>query len=304
MRATNHAIVRRAAFAMGTRFEVALSGDPGDGLEPLADLLLEEIEEWDRQLSVFRPDSLVSFINRHASTRPVRVGRDLFALLLRCLEVFEASNGAFDVTVAPLMRHFGFHQYADSARDDGPPVFGSDALVLDPEDESVAFSRPGLALDLGGVGKGFVLDRIAEILDQERGLWRAAFVHGGTSSVLARGEPPDGRPFRIQVRKPAAPHPDPSPLIITLRDEALSVSASHGRVVESAGETLCHVINPATARPVAGGPDLVAVVADSALLADAWSTAILSSGRRPDALDPGLTSVTIPTSTYRERQVT
>lgn len=297
MKSANHAIVRRALFAMGTRFEVVLSGDPGISLDPLADLILEEIEEWDRQLSLFRPDSLVSHVNRHASSRPVRVGPELFDLLARCLEVHEASNGAFDVTVAPLMRFFGFHGDSDSPPEAEPPAFGSDALLLDREEESVAFSRSGMAIDLGGVGKGFVLDRIRGILDQERGIWKAALIHGGTSSVLARGEPPDGQPCRIQVRRPSAPDPDPSPLIITLQDEALGVSALHGRVVETDKATHYHVIDPVTARPVEGGPAWVAVVADSALLADAWSTAILSSGRRPDPLDSGLTAVYIPDST-------
>ena len=294
---------------MGTRFELLLSGSDERALNGLLDLLALELEEWDRRLSLFRSDSLVAHINRRAAERPVRLDGQTFSLLSTCLQVYRQSRGAFDVTVAPLMRAFGFHPgrkplalaMAALAKDvlphgsapcgsapHGSAPCGSDGLVLDSKARTVAFTRPGLAIDLGAVGKGFVLDLLVEQLGEERSLVDAALLHGGTSTVVAVGHPRGREGFDVLIRDTSTR--------LCLRDGALSVSSRAGRTVGHGKARRGHVIDPLSRRPAEGGPERAVVTGRSALLTDAWSTALLAAGPRPLRVPPELTCITVPVS--------
>ncbi len=273
-------IVRAASHAMGTRFEVVLSGDDPNRLRTVGEAALEEVADWDGRLSLFQSSSFLSFINANAGSRPVELDDDLFELIAECLEVHAASGGAFDVTVAPLMRAWGFHGDIDDSTNFAEPELatipvGSDGIELDHERRTVRFLREGMALDFGGIGKGHALDCAKNVLF-ESGI-ECALMHGGTSTVIAIGAPEGGDGWRIALqgrgRRPVA----------ILRDAALSVSAPHGRTIEIEGETLGHVIDPTTGRPVTD-ISLAAVIAPTARLADAWSTALLVCGKRPPGM--------------------
>ncbi len=287
-------IVRRATFAMGTRFEIALAGEEERALGDVAEAALAEIEEWDRKLSVFCRDSLLAHVNRTAGARPVRLDEDTFELLQACLAVHRASEGAFDVTVGPAMRALGFHDAAAPLAPAAACFIGSDGLLLDEEERSVRFARPGMALDLGAIGKGHALDLAASVVRQANGAVHAALLHGGTSTVTSIGQPPGREGFDVAVTLPAAGALPERRARVTLSDESLSVSGRFGRSIEKDGERLSHVIDPTTARPIAGGALLAAAVARSARESDAWSTALLALGRRPQGLGPDVTSLIVP----------
>ncbi|MBI4878813.1 MAG: FAD:protein FMN transferase [Planctomycetes bacterium] len=291
-------IVRRALFAMGTRFEIALAGEGERALGDVAEAALAEIGEWDRRLSVFRQDSLLAHVNRTAGARPVRLDEDTFGLLRACLAVHRASGGAFDVTIGPAMRALGFHDAAAPACPGAAGAFfiGSDGLLRDEEEHSVRFARPGMALDLGAIGKGHALDLAERVVRQANGAVQAALLHGGTSTIKAIGRPPGKEGFDVAVRLPApAGGAGPGRFArVTLADESLSVSGRFGRWLEQDGERLGHVIDPATARPITGGAALAAALSRSARESDAWSTALIALGRRPPALGPEVTSLIVP----------
>ena len=278
---------------MGTRFELLLSGTDARALNGLLDQLVEEIEEWDRRLSLFRSDSLVAHINRQAASRPVRLDGQTFGLLATCLQVYRDSQGAFDVTVAPLMRSFGFHSAVAQQTLEDATDCGSDGLRLDASAQTVAFTRPGLGIDLGAVGKGFVLDLLVEQLCEERSLVDAALLHGGTSTVIGLGCPERRHGFDVLIPASEMPAVTVGATRICLRDQALSVSFREGRTVRHGGSRMGHVIDPIARRPAEGGPDRAAVVGCSALLTDAWSTALLAAGPRPLRLPPALTNVAL-----------
>jgi FAD:protein FMN transferase len=292
-------IVQLAAFAMGTRIECILQGDREDVLRAAGEEALDEIRRWESLLSAFRTDSIISRINAEAFERPVRVDTQTFALLALCEEVWRASGGAFDPTIGPLMRAWGFCGDAVAA---SPPdlqsrlaaaraLVGFDKLVLDAERLTIRALAPGVTLDLGAVGKGFALDRAGEVLrdclpqaspphDPP-----AALLHAGTSSVLAIGAPPATAGFRIAVAHP--PPQTGSWAEVTLRDSALGVSAPHGRTQNDAeGRSVGHVLDPRTGEPTRAARG-VAVVGPSAALCDAWSTAALVLGERPPDLPDG-----------------
>lgn len=262
---------------MGTRFEAALFGAGGMGepeLRAAGEAALDEIDTFHAAFSLFRKDSFLTFLNERAFEKPVRVDPDLFDLLILCREVFSASGGAFDPTIGPLMRCWGFRGEEPTVPDAGTldrvrGHVGFDRVTLDPAARTVRFEKAGMCLDLGAVAKGFALDRAAEVL-QEAGI-ESALVHGGTSTVLALGR----MAFPVAIRDPR--REGGALRVVRLENRALSVSAPHGRAFESGGELLGHVMDPATGAP-ARGASLAAVTARSAALADAWATALLSAG--------------------------
>ncbi|RMH03670.1 MAG: FAD:protein FMN transferase [Planctomycetota bacterium] len=257
---------------MRTEFGFVLAGEDPRRLRAAAEEARAEVEAAERELSAFSLGSLLNKVNREAGAGPVRVPAPLFELLALCRRVHEESGGAFDPSVAPLLGAWGFRGAAGSAAAAAAarPAVGLDGLALDPAAGTVRFRRPGMQLDLGGIGKGDALDRAAAAL-VEAGVG-AFLLHGGHSTFLARGAPPGQRGWRVGVRDPA----DPGRLLagVELRDRALSVSDRRGRTAVVAGEERGHIIDPVRGAPAAG--ELAVVAAPSAAEADAWSTALLA----------------------------
>jgi thiamine biosynthesis lipoprotein len=153
---------------------------------------------------------------------------------------------------------------------------GFGGVVLDPHGLTIAFSDPGVAIDLGGIAKGYALDRACGVL-REAGIG-AALVHGGTSSIAAIGAPPGTDGWRVRLSGGDAE--------LVLRDCSAAVSAPSGRVT---GTGAGHIIDPRTGNPV-GLEIEAAVVGESGTLADAWATALVVSGGRPDRMPPEIGS--------------
>jgi thiamine biosynthesis lipoprotein len=160
---------------------------------------------------------------------------------------------------------------------------------LDPRDSTLHFARTGVMLDLGAIGKGYAIERAADLL-REAGV-NSALLHGGTSTVYAVGHPPEAEHWKVAVQNPLGKHPGSrredsgtqspegeAPLaVVALRDEAVSVSAVWGKFFEAEGKAYGHVIDPRTGEP-AGRGVLAAVVLPSATETDALSTALLTLG--------------------------
>jgi len=318
------ALIRLATFAMGTRFELVLVEDDASyqdrvesRLRSVGEAAIEVIEECDRRLSLFRADSLLSFVNANAAERPVRLDQDTFNLFRLCVDVHRQSGGAFDVTVAPLMRLWGFHEALDVHQDDmhmsdrtlpQPLPHPSTPLrarreggqnypiELDDGSNTIRFRRDGIGLDLGAVGKGHAIDLAVDVL-RENGITRA-LLHGGTSTAFAIGSPPVDDPdsppgWVIGLKEPDGntfdePRISHHEYTVRLRDAALSVSAQHGRMITRNDQSVGHILDPRTGQPVGFETDhrvdLTAVIAQSAAEADAWSTALLVMGERPKVL--------------------
>lgn len=266
-------IVRLATSAMGTRFEFVLSGDSEGHLRAVGEAAIEEVLLWHARLSAFASDSLVSHINRTAYLTPVRVDEDVWNLLNLCERVWRESDGAFDPTVGGSMRLAGFHPGGD-----GIAAGWGESVSLDAGSRYVRFLRAGVLLDLGAVAKGFALDRAAAIV-REHGI-RSALLHGGTSSVMAIGRPPESDGWRIAIRSEGAP------ITVVLKDQAMSVSAPRGREVDGRG----HILDPRTGES-GRLVDTAVVVCDRGDVADAWSTALVVDGARPAGMPEELGSL-------------
>lgn len=279
--------VTLARNAMNTRFELVLHGDNAASLRAAAEEALDEIERLESRLSLFRPDSEIARVNAYASGEPVRVSPEVFSLLDRAQTLSAATGGAFDITLAPLLRCWGMLGKSDGQIPTATElavaraICGMNLVTLDRASFTVRFARAGVMLDLGAIGKGYAVEKAAEIL-RDDGV-TSALVHGGTSTVYAIGTPSDADAWRIAVDHPPGVTAATNPLAtVALRDESLSVSAISGKCFVADGRTLGHVIDPRTGEPATRAL-LTAVVLPSATETDALSTALLVAGSAGEA---------------------
>ena len=265
-----------AAEAMATRFEVALHGAPEAILRAAAEEALAEITRLEGMLSLYQPTSEIAHINTRGDREPVRVSPEVFSLLEHCAALGEQTEGCFDITLAPLMRCWRFMNDSgavpsDAALAEARALCGWPQLRLDPEHTTVQLATNGAMLDLGSVGKGYALEQAATLLQENE--FENFLIHGGTSTVCARGVQADGEPWRIAVEHPDADQPPLS--IVDLQNESLSVSGIGGKsFIDDAGVEQGHVIDPRTGRPTQAAR-VAAVVCSSATVSDAWATALL-----------------------------
>jgi thiamine biosynthesis lipoprotein len=204
----------------------------------------------------------------------------LFALLERCLDYSRQSEGAFDITVGPLMRIWGF--YRGTGRLPAPEevaqareTVGYGNVILDARQQTVRFRIPGVELDPGGVGKGYAVDRMVEVL-KARGI-ASALVSAGSSSIYGLGHPPGEAGWRVQIRHPR----DWTRTVeeVVLRDESLSTSGDYEKFFEAEGKLYSHIMDPRTGRPAASGVVSVSVVAPSTLDSEIWAKPFFVLGR-------------------------
>ncbi|HXG34718.1 MAG TPA: FAD:protein FMN transferase [Bryobacteraceae bacterium] len=265
---------------MGTAYSVVLYGEDQEKLEAAASAAFDEVRRLDRMLSNYRPDSEWSRVNRMAADGPVKVSAELFALLERCMDYSRQSEGAFDITVGPLMRIWGF--YRGTGRLPAPEdvararkTVGWSNVILDARRQTVRFRIPGVELDPGGVGKGYAVDRMVEVL-KAHGI-ASALVSAGTSSIYGLGRPPGEAGWRVQIRHPR----DWTRTVeeVVLRDESLSTSGDYEKFFEAGGKLYSHIMDPRTGRPAASGVVSVSVVAPSTLDSEVWAKPFFVLGR-------------------------
>jgi FAD:protein FMN transferase len=279
-----------ARHAMATRFELVLPGEDLVALRAAGEEALDEIDRIEQQLSLYKPSSEIAHVNAHAEERPVRVSPAVFRLIAQSVELSRRTRGAFEITVGPLVRCWGFTRGTGTfpppeAIAQAREAVGSQHLELDAANFSVRFARPGMMIDLGSIGKGYALDRAAELL-RENGI-ENALLHGGTSTVFAMGAHPIDGAWKVSIDRPppegeTSPTP-PAPLaVIPLRDEAISVSAVWGKSFRHEGRDYGHLIDPRTGWPAEHGL-LGAAVSRHAAESDALSTAVLLA--QPGELD-------------------
>jgi thiamine biosynthesis lipoprotein len=279
-------MITLALQAMATRFELVLRGD-SPGLRAAGEEALAEIVRIESMLSLYKPTSEVAVINGRAVSEPVRVCTEMFVLLQRAVALSRETNGAFDITIAPLVRCWGFMRTQGSVPSDeqiseASANVGSEFLELNQSDRTIHFARPGMMLDFGAFGKGYAVDCAIEIL-RESGV-ESALLHGGTSTVFGLGSDANGKPWKVAIT--GAPREDGSPSeqileVIELKSDALSVSAVWGKSFASQGQTFGHILDARTGRP-SQRAELAAINVPSAADSDALSTALLVEG--PDGL--------------------
>jgi thiamine biosynthesis lipoprotein len=267
--------------AMACTFEAFFNAGQYPHATETALAALDLVDRLEDQLSVYREHSEISALNRLAGQEAVTVDRALFDLLSQASRLCLETAGAYDVTAAPLSEVWGF-----TRRNGAIPIaealaealarVGGHNMELDDRSSSIRFTRAGLKINLGSIGKGYALDRCAELL-AEAGI-HDFLLHGGNSSVLARGahgslEPRQG--WAVGVRNPL--RPDRRLGQVFLKDRALATSGSGTQFFVHEGRHYGHIIDPRSGWP-AEGVLSVSVLATTAAEADALSTAFYVMG--------------------------
>jgi FAD:protein FMN transferase len=259
---------------MACRFEVTLPLEDQAGVS-VARQALNEVDRLEQQLTIFRESSEVSLINRQAADGPVRVEESLFSLLLLCQQLYRETGGAFDITSGPLSRCWGFlkRQGRIPEPDEiekAKALVGGDNLFFDRYSCAIRFARAGVEINLGSIGKGYALDRIAAMMRERP---RAALLSAGSSSFRAIGGGNNG--WTVGVRHPG--NKERRLAIVRLRDAALSTSGSEEQFFEYGGKRYGHIIDPRSGMP-ADRVASVTVIAPAAALTDALATAFYVGG--------------------------
>jgi FAD:protein FMN transferase len=269
--------VRLETRAMACKFSVVMNPGPSRRVMIASDAL-DMIHALEAQMTVYRPDSELSQLNRRAADEPVHVETELFQLLLQARDVSHETAGAFDPTSGPLIalwrgcRSEGRIPTAEEIRG-ALCVTGMRHVSFDETAQTVQFDAPGVELNLGAIGKGHAVDRAAAFLVQE-GV-DAWLFHGGYSSVLVRGDHCGYGGWPVGLRNPLLPHERLATIL--LKDQALSTSGSNVQFFRHAGKRYGHILDPRTGWPA---EELlsVTVTAPTAAWADALSTAFFVGG--------------------------
>jgi thiamine biosynthesis lipoprotein len=273
--------LEKSADAMGSTYSIALYGYDRVKMEAAADAAFDEVRRLDDLLSNYLPGSEWSEVNRNAATKPVKVSPELFALISACVEYSRESEGAFDITVGPLMKVWGF--YKGSGHLPHKPEIaaalakvGYRHILLDRAAQTVRFDRPGVEMDPGGVGKGYAVDRMVEVL-RKNGV-RIALVAGSGSSIYGMGAPPDepmGWPVKIKDpwdnRKTLAE--------VWLKDSSMSTSGSYEKFFRAEGKIYAHIMDPRTGYPAQGSVS-VSVIAPRTIDSEVWAKPYFVNGRQ------------------------
>jgi thiamine biosynthesis lipoprotein len=272
--------LERTTDAMGATFSVVAYGSDRESMNEAIDAAFAEAHRLDALLSNYKPESEWSRINRDAAAHPVAVSPELFRLLSDCIEYSRASDGAFDLTVGPLMRAWGFfggvrHVPSPDQIREALEVVGYRHVELNPRNQTLRFDRPGVEIDPGGVGKGYAVDRIVEIL-RARGI-RNALVAASGSSIFGVGNPPEEpRGWSISIADPW--HHRMNAAQVFLKDMSLSTSGSYEKSFRAGGHRYSHIMDPRRGVPAESAVQ-VTVIASRAVDSEVWAKPYFIEGR-------------------------
>ncbi|WP_435010983.1 FAD:protein FMN transferase [Tundrisphaera lichenicola] len=259
---------------MGTAFTILLYTDDEATARRASRAAFDRIAELDRTLTDYNPESELMRLCARAGGPPVAVSRDLFDVLERSKDLYERSGGAFDVTVAPVVR-----LWRRARRDRTLPapeliakaraLVGADAILLDREARTVQLTRPGMKLDVGGIAKGYASGEAIRVLG-ELGI-KSALV-AGSGDIVVSGPPPGREGWTIAVA-PLKPEADGDVgRSILLANAAVSTSGDAEQFVEIGGVRYSHVLDPSTGLGLTERRS-VTVIATEGIIADGLDTA-------------------------------
>jgi thiamine biosynthesis lipoprotein len=272
--------LEKSAEAMGSTYTVDLYGADRIQMEAAADAAFDEVRRLDELLSNYRPDSEWSQVNRRAAQGPMKISPELFHVLAACVEYSRESEGAFDISVGPLMKVWGFYKGSGHLPHRAEvqaalTKVGYRHIHLDPAAQTVWFDREGVELDPGGIGKGYAVDRMVDVLRQ-KGL-TTALVAGSGSSIYGMGAPPaEPKGWRIEIKNPW--DASKTSAEVFLKDMSMSTSGSYEKFFRAEGKTYAHIMDPRTGYPAQGSVS-VSVIAPRTIDSEAWAKPYFVNGR-------------------------
>jgi FAD:protein FMN transferase len=229
---------------MGTRITVEVWAENRGQADKAIDAVLDEMRHIDDSMSTYKPTSEVSQVNDKAADGPMHISKELFDLLIKAKEYSVITDGAFDITYASVgyMYDFRKHVRPDEAQiAKALPAVNYLHVILDPKNQTVQFSQKGVRIDLGGIAKGYSVDRGIDVL-KSLGFTRAYVGAGGDSRIIGDRF---GEPWVVGIRDPMKGEGNVIARI-PLVDAAISTSGDYERFFEEKGVRYHHIIDPHT----------------------------------------------------------
>jgi len=265
---------QREEAIMGTRVAVELWSEDAALAERAMDAVIAEMRRTDELMSTYKPESQLSQVNAHAHERPVQVDADIIEVVERALAMSKLSGGAFDITYASVgyLYDYRAHQRpTDQQIAAALPGVDYRQVQVDREARTIRFLRKGVRIDLGGIAKGYAVDRSIEHL-RKLGIEHAMVNAGGDTRLLGDRR---GKPWVVGIRDPRS-----EGRVVTrlpLEEEAISTSGDYERYFEEDGVRYHHILVPGTGKS-ARGVRSATVIGDDATLTDALSTTVFVLG--------------------------
>jgi len=259
---------------MGTEVSVRLWHDDAEMGRNLVAAVFAEAHRIDELMSTYKEESRISQINALAASEAVVAGDELFGLIKRALEMSVLTDGAFDITYDSVGQHYDFHK---RLRPDAATVAAERTLIdyrrviLDPHAGTISFAAQGVRINLGGIAKGYVVERCAAIL-RAGGVQYAVVTAGGDSRLLGNRR---GQPWMVGIRDPRKQAA--VAMTLPLQDEAISTSGDYERYFDEDGVRYHHIISPSSGNP-ASGVHSATVIGPDAVMTDALSTSVFVMG--------------------------
>lgn len=258
---------------MGTSVAVELWSDEKAHAEKLIDAVMTEMRRIEAGMSPYIATSELSQLNAHAAERAMPVSKELFEVIDRSVFFSKVSGGAFDVTFASVGHRYDYRQ--KKKPDDGEikkllPLVDYRHLLLDRDGRTIRYETPGVVVDLGGIAKGYAVDRGVAIL-AGAGVKHAIVTAGGDSRILGDRR---GRLWMVGIKHPRG---EGSVIRLPVENMAVSTSGDYERYFEANGTRYHHIINPATGKS-ATGVRSVTILGEDATTTDAMSTTVFVMG--------------------------
>ena len=255
--------------SMGCVYTIVVYGPAPDKLQEATAAALDEVDRIDRLMSHYKNDSELSRVNREAAKGEIKIDPELFDFIAECLRYSRESEGAFDITVGPLMKAWGFFRGegrtpSESELAEARNRIGYQRVILNKNERTINFDKPGVELDLGGIAKGYAVDRAVAIL-RRHGV-TSALVSSGGSTIYGLGAPPGKPSWSIKVQDPV--ERNRTATTVRLKNQSLSVSGSYEKFFELDGVRYSHIMDPRAGKP-AQGILSVAVISNDGTSGDA-----------------------------------
>ncbi|MCH8209276.1 MAG: FAD:protein FMN transferase [Nitrospinae bacterium] len=267
--------IKRTQFLMGALVEITVPGPADKETQAAVNQAFDEIKRIENLMSSYLPSSEIFLLNNSSGGEFIKVSHEVIKVIREGIKWGEASGGAFDITIGPVVKLWDFdgsHKKVPDLKLLGEAVALVNFRDILIQDSKVRLARPGMALDMGGIAKGYAVDRAIEVL-KKKGLSGAIVNAGG--DLMAYGEKSPGQPWIIGLQHPRKP--DKITISFAGAGQGVATSGDYQKYFMLENQRFHHILNPESGMPVRGVISAT-VVAPTVMQADALATAAFILG--------------------------
>lgn len=269
--------VQKTETVMGTKVSITVVAKTAEEGEAAIDAALAEVRRLDEMMSLYKDDSEITRVNMAAGKKPVKVSPEMIEVVEAARKISELTDGAFDVTVGPLVVLWQMRLKEGNGPTDEEirrilAFVGHQHIIIDKQSSTLFLKKPNMIMDFGGVAKGYAADKAAEVL-KRRGIENAIVALAGDIRVM--GHRTDNSPWRIGVQHPRAP--DENLTVLELSDKSISTSGDYERFAIKGAKRYHHILDPRTGKPSEGMESLT-ITGDRGEVIDPLTTALFILG--------------------------